>query len=101
MKNITIRNFTGDIREIFAYLMSRYQIISPSYLNYFKIEVIDIHYDTVTPVDNIFNKIKDLLKYGYRGNCPYSHPQSISKAYNILNKTIKFRNSFGWINFKV
>ena len=77
----------GDIREIFAYLMLTYQHISPSHLNDFKKEVTYIHYATVTPVDHVINKIKDLLKYGYRANCPYSHPQAISKAYNILNKT--------------
>ena len=27
------------------------------------------------------------------GNCPYSHPQAISKAYNILNRTENYRDS--------
>ena len=46
-----------------------------------------MHYDPVTPVDNIFNKIEDLFGYGYMTNCKYSHSQDISKAYNILNRT--------------
>ena len=41
-------------------------------------------YGPVTPVDNIFKNIRDLLEYGDMANCPYSHPQAISKAYNIL-----------------
>ena len=49
-----------------------------------------MHYDPVTPVDNIFNNIEDLLKYGDMENLPYSHPQEISKAYNILNKNGNF-----------
>ena len=89
------------MHQIVAYLLSTYGKISPSHLNGFGVKVTDIHYDPVTPVDNVFNKIEDLLQYGDMANCPYSHPQAISKAYNILNKTKKFRNSFGWINFKV
>ena len=52
-----------------------------------------MYYDPVTPVENIFNKVEDLFKYGYMAGCPYSHPQVISKAYNILNKTGKLRES--------
>ena len=49
-----------------------------------------MHYDPVTPFNNILNNIEDLLKYRDMENCPYSQPQAISKAYNILNKTGKF-----------
>ena len=47
----------------------------------------------MTPVDNIFNNIEDLLEYGDMENCHYSYPQSISKEYNIINKTEKFLES--------
>ena len=50
-----------------------------------------MHYDPVTPVENFFNKIEEPLDYEDMANCPYSHPQAISKSYNILNKTGKFR----------
>ena len=40
----------------------------------------------VTPFDSIFNNIEDLINYRDMENFPYSHPQVISKAYNILNK---------------
>ena len=70
-----------------------------------------MHYDPFTSVDNIFNKIEDLLKYGDMKNCPYSHPQANSKAYNILKETgilrlsIKSWNGLPliqqmWITFK-
>ena len=49
-----------------------------------------MHYDLVTPVENIFNKVEDLLEYGNMANCPYYRPQEILKAYNIINKTGKF-----------
>ena len=57
-----------------------------------------MHYDPVTLVGMFFNKIEDLLEYGDMENCPYSHPQAISKAYNILNKTRKFREPIKYWN---
>ena len=59
----------------------------------------EIHYDPVTPVENIFNKVKDLLKYGDMENCPYSHPQVILKDYKIINKTDKFQESIKYWNY--
>ena len=52
-----------------------------------------MNYDPVTPVKKNFKNIEDLLEYGDVEKCPYSQPQAISKAYNILNKTGKFRES--------
>ena len=70
-----------------------------------------MHYDTVNPVDKNFNNIEYLLEYGEMEKFLYSHPQDISKVYNILNKTGKFRwsiNSWNrlplihktWVAFK-
>ena len=50
-----------------------------------------MHYDPVTPVGNIFNKVEDLLEYGDMSKCPYSNPQVISQVDNIINKTGKLR----------
>ena len=98
MKNRTTRKFTGNILQIIMYLLSTYRKISPIHLNYIKKEVTDMHYDPVTPVDNIFNKIEDILEYGDMENCPYSQLHAISKAYNIVNKTGKFRGSIKYWN---
>ena len=49
-----------------------------------------MHYDLVTPVKNVFNKVEDILKCGGMANYTYSHPQEISKAYNTTNNTGKF-----------
>ena len=53
-----------------------------------------MHYDLVTPVDNVFNKVKEILENGDMVNFPYSHPHAISKAYNIINKTGKLRRIY-------
>ena len=50
-----------------------------------------MYYEPVIPVNNTFKKVEDLLQYGSMENFPYSHHQSILKAYNIINKTGKFR----------
>jgi hypothetical protein len=111
MKNRDTGQFTGDIRQIFTYLQNTYGKISPSQLSQFEKEISEMHYDPVTPVDNIFNKIEDLLEYGDLARCPFSQPQAIAKAYNLINRTGKFRESIKawnrlpnvqktWINFK-
>ena len=79
------------MHQVFVYLLSTYRKTSPNHLNNFEKEVIDTHYGPVTPVDNIFNNIEDLLEYGDMEICPYSHHHVISKAYTILNKTGKFQ----------
>ena len=111
MKNRETGQFTGDVRQIFTYLQNTYGKISPSQLSHFEKEVSEMHYDPVTPVDNIFNRIENLLEYGDLAHCPFSQPQAISKAYNLINRTGKFRESIKawnrlptiqktWINFK-
>jgi uncharacterized phage-associated protein len=111
VKNRETGQFTGDIRQIFTYLLNTYGKISPSQLSEFEKEVTNMHYDPVSPVDNIFNKIEDLLEYGDLANCPFSQPQAIGKAYNLINRTGKFREAIKawnhlpavqktWINFK-
>ena len=57
-----------------------------------------MHYDPVTPVNNILNNIEYYIEYGNVKNCPYSHPQAIWKAYTILNKTGKFWESIKYWN---
>ena len=72
--------FTGNTCDIFAYFFATYGIISLVHLNNFEKEVIEMHYDPVTQVYNIFNHVEDLLEYRDMGNCPYSHLQEIPKA---------------------
>ena len=103
--------FTGNILQISVYLLTTYGKFSLSQLNYFEKEVTQMNYELVTPIKNISNKVKDLLEYGNIKNCPYSHPQTISKVYSIILKTGKPRESINawnhlppiqktWIAFK-
>ena len=57
-----------------------------------------MHYYPVTPVNKKFNRVEDLLKYGDMANFPFSRPQAISKAYNIINKTVKLLESINYWN---
>ena len=103
--------FTGNVLQILQYLQNTYGTISPSQLAVFQKEGTEMHYDPVTPVDNIFNKIENLLEYGELAHCPFSQLQTIAIAYNLINKTGKFRESVqawnrltliqqNWIAFK-
>ena len=70
-----------------------------------------MHYDPVTPVENIFKNVEDLREYVDMVNFPYLRPQAVPKAYNIINKTVNFQESIKsqnrlspiqkiWITFK-
>ena len=53
--------FIGNVLQIFQYLQNTYGTILSSQLSQFEKEVTDMYYDPVTSVDNIFNKIEDLV----------------------------------------
>ena len=70
-------------------------------------------YDPCTHVDNVFNKVEDMMEYGELAQLDYTELQAVAKAYNILLKTGKFGESIcawnrlpqdpiarNWINFK-
>ena len=50
-------------------------------------------YDPTTPVDNVFNKVEDMMEYGELAQLEYTERQAVAKAYNILLKTGKFDES--------
>ena len=80
-------------------------------LNDFEKYVTEMNNDPVNPVNNIFNKVEEIIEYCDMKNCCYYQPQLILKAYNIINNTGKLReyiNSWNrlppihktWIAFK-
>ena len=70
-----------------------------------------MHYDPQTPIDIVFNQVKDILEYRELDRSLYTHTQKKNIAYNIINKTRKFHDEIkpwnrmnpiqqNWINFK-
>lgn len=47
-------------------------------------------YDPASPIDTMFNGIKDLAEYTARGHVPYTQQQIINFGYDMLNNTGKF-----------
>ena len=91
--------------------MNTYGNISPSQHSDLEKYFTKMHYDSVTPFNNIFNNIEDLLECVDLVHCPHSQPQVIEKSYILINHTNKFRESIKswncipaiqktWINFK-
>ena len=76
-KNRVTGQFTGNTRQILSYLLTTYRKISPIQLNNFKKEVTNMHYEPVTPVDNIYNKVEYLLEHGNMEKFPYYQPKAI------------------------
>ena len=113
MKNRTTGQFTGTVYQIIVYLQNTYGKISPGQLSAFEKEVTEFHYDPVTPIDIVYNKVEDLIEYGELARNPFSQLQTITKAYNIINKTGTFKdgikawnritdpNQKTWITFKI
>ena len=64
MKNRFTGQFTGNIRQIFEYLLTMCGKIPPSQLNDFEKKVTGMPYYPVTLVKHIFNKVEDPLRYG-------------------------------------
>ena len=71
MKNHTTGQFTGNIRQIFVYLLVTYGKMLPSHLKNFEKEATEIYYDPVTTVEKISNKVEDLLKNCNMSKFPY------------------------------
>ena len=113
MKNRTTGQFTGTVYQIIVYLQNTYGKISPGQLSAFEQEVTHFHYDPVTPIDIVYNKVEDLIEYGELARNPFSQLQTITKAYNIINKTGTFKDGIKawnriadpnlktWIAFKI
>ena len=113
LRNRTTGQFTGSVLQILQFLHQTYGRISPAQLNDFESEVVNMNYDPCTPVDNVFNKVEDMMEYGELAQLDYTERQAVAKAYNILLKTGKFGESIrawnrlpqdpitrNWINFK-
>ena len=113
LRNRTTGQFTGNVLQILQYLHQTYGRISPGQLGDFESEVVSMTYDPCTPVDNVFNKVEDMMEYGELAQLDYTERQAVAKAYNILLKTGKFGESIrawtrlpqdpsarNWINFK-
>jgi hypothetical protein len=113
MKNRNTGQFTGTIYQILVYLQNTYGKISPGQLSAFEKEVTEFHYDPITPIDIVYNKVEDLIEYGELAHNPYSQLQTITKAYNSINATGTFKDGIKtwnriidplqktWINFKI
>ena len=110
-KNRITGQYTGNVLDILNFLQDRYGKISHSQLIAFEQDVTNFIFDPLTPVENVYNKIEDLMDYGELAAIPYSQHQIIVKAYNIFNSCGVFRDyiklwnrrpahEHTWVNFK-
>ena len=61
MKDCNTGQFTGKVLQVLQYLKNTYRTIPPRQLAVFQKEVTEMHYDPITPMGNILNKIEDLF----------------------------------------
>ena len=96
---------------IIQYLIVKYGIIYISQLIDLEQNTKSMQYDPHTPIDTVFNQVKDLLEYGELSRSPYTQIQTTNISYTIINRTRKFQDAIktwnrmnpierNWINFK-
>ena len=111
VRNRTTGQYTGNVGDILRHLQGRYGRITPGQLQEFDLEITQMTYDPVNPIEQVFNRIEDLVDYGELAHNAYTQNQAIAKAYNILNKTGIFKEyiktwkrrpavEHTWITFK-
>ena len=49
-------------------------------------------YDVTAPIETLWEQIEDAIEYAAAGNAPYSTPQVLNIAYDIIYKTGMFRD---------
>ena len=64
MSNRTTGKLTGNLFMLIHYLIFTYGKISISQLIDLEQNTKSIQYDPQTPIDTVFNRVKDLLEYG-------------------------------------
>ncbi len=113
-KNRLTGQYAGNVLllDILNFLQEQYSKISLSQeLLSFEQDVTNFVFDPLTPVENVFNKVEDLMDNGELAKIPYSQHQIIVKAYNIFNACGVFKdyikswnrcpaNEHTWVNFK-
>ena len=87
MKKFNTGHFTRDIHQILMYFHNTYGGILQGQQRASKKEVNKFHYGLINTIDNVFIKVKDLIKYTELDKNTYIQTQAIAKAYNIINTT--------------
>jgi hypothetical protein len=111
LRDRTTNQFTGTVLQILTYLKTTYGKITPAALQKLETETKAIDFNVVQPIDTIYHKVEDLVEYADLANAPMTQVQTINIAYNIINKTGRFKsairdwnrrpaNEKNWINFK-
>ena len=91
IKNRTTGQFTGTLFMLIHYFIVTYGKISSIQLIALEQNTKSIQYDPQTPIDTVFNRVKDLLEYGELDGSPYTHIQTTNNACMIINRRGNFR----------
>ena len=99
------------LRGIIQHLMDAYGNVTAQQLADETDKIQSYVFDLVQPIDTVFAMIETLQLLAEHGNAPFTTFQTINFAYNIVNKTRKFKQEIKmwnrrpaiqktWLNFK-
>jgi hypothetical protein len=111
IRDRTSNSLTGTVYDILQYLQDTHGRVSPQMIDDREQELRNMNYNTAHPIDTIFNTVEDFVEYASLGHQDTSAAQMIGKAYNILNKTRRYKLAITewnrnppaektWANFK-
>jgi hypothetical protein len=79
------------VSEIFEHLRSTYGRVSIQMLDERAEELRKTEYDPTQAIDIVFTTVEDFVNLSYLGHQPMTGPQTVAKAYLILNRSGKFK----------
>ena len=91
---------TGDIPDILDHLFSRYGTVSGEEVKNKEVEVLKTAFTPSDPLVLIWNPIEKLKRLAIQANLPYTEPQLISFALQIIRNTHDFEIALGEWNQK-
>jgi hypothetical protein len=101
LRDRTSNSLTGTVYQILDHLNQNYGRVTPQMLENCEQELKDMVYNPKYPIDTVFNAVDDLADFAKLGNQPLTNRQIQTKAYIIINKTRRFKNSINEWNRKV
>jgi hypothetical protein len=90
LHNHISNSITMPVIEINNYLYRMYGKISTQMLTDKESSVKTMVWDVLQPIDDVFDTIQQLIDLAATAMVPYTPPQIVNIAYNIINNTRKF-----------
>ena len=84
LRNVDSSRYGDSIRSLTQHLYSIYRRITPQQVKLRELELYNIPFDLLLPVDSIFNAVDDLMELSEHAGIPMTPDQSVNLGYVIF-----------------